>query len=322
MERSPYFENYINNLQKDIFLLAFESNIEIVDFITCYMKSKIRFEMDKPYTFWHTQPSIRIFEEIILANHIKKIDKQKINIDAVEWLGFFYSKWHFLTGESSKSIISFLPAIEGLRQYYVLHQLDEVEAIEIAKRHYNLSRNAHRLNEYSNSKESNNEYSDPIYYSFLSVRLLYKLWKDQIFDLVKYAKDYSSYDFLDDDYKLGIKGDVIFSKDNTDIIQKYKQAEKDIVNCLRRSEKSIYFCFVFSSIYESNDERFELDIRVLRKEYPPINRNFNSIYFYRLGKLYEINSSNELYVYSLPLSKRERMGILKKMKEYGLIAAS
>ena len=74
MERSPYFENYINNLQKDIFLLAFESNFEIVDFITCYMKIKIRFEMDKPYTFWHTQPSIRIFEEIILANHIEKID--------------------------------------------------------------------------------------------------------------------------------------------------------------------------------------------------------------------------------------------------------
>lgn len=285
------------------------------------MKGKIRFEMDKPYTFWHAQPSIRIFEEIILANHIKKIDKQKINIDAVEWLGFFYSKWHFLTGESSKSIIRFLPAIEGLRQYYVLHQLDEVEAIEIAKRHYNLSRNAHRLNEYSNSKESNNEYSDPIYYSFLSVRLLYKLWKDQIFDLVKYAKDYSSYDFLDDDYKLGIKGDVIFSKDNTDIIQKYKQAEKDIASCLRRSEKSIYFCFVFSSIYESNDERFELDIRALRNECPR-NRNFNSIYFYRLGKLCEINSSNELYVYSLPLSKRERMGILKKMKEYGLMPAS
>lgn len=321
MERNLYFENYINNLQKDIFLLAFDSNYDIIKFISFYMKSDVRKEMDKTYTSWHSQPASRILEEVVASNSISKVNKQTINRDAVEWLGYFYSKWHFMTGESSKSIIRFLNPINGLKNFYTLHQLDENDAIERCKRLYNLSRNNHRKNEDKNSNESKQRYSDPIYYSFLSARMLYKLTKNQMFNRLKYVGDQIDYDFVDSLYSIGIKGDVVFSNNEDRIIGRYKEAEETANKYLRKASTPIYFCFVFSTYYEiddSFDKKLLLDISEIKKQFTPNKRHYDYLYFYLLGKLYEITPTNEMFVYAMPFSKRERQGILNKMKELGL----
>ena len=107
MERSLYFENYLNNIQSEVFLLAYDQGFSIIDFITIYMKSSLRKELDSVYTSWFLQPAVRIFEEIAYNNTVPRVEEQKVNRDAVEWLGYFYSKWHFLTGEKSKTILRF-----------------------------------------------------------------------------------------------------------------------------------------------------------------------------------------------------------------------
>ncbi len=320
MERNPYFENYINNLQKDIFLLAFDSNYQIIKFISCYMKSNVRKEMDKPYTSWHNQPPSRILEEIIANNSIDKVEMQTINRDAVEWLGYFYSKWHFSTGESSKTIMRFLNPSEGLKNFYTLHQLDEDQAIERCKRLYNISRNNHRKTEDKNNDESQQRYTDPVYYSFLVARMIYKLTKNQKFNNLNYTLDANNYDFVDDSYSIGIKSDVIFADSKDRIIERYKNSDGLASKYLRKTESSIYFCFVFSSHYETegNDKQLLLDILEIKKQFVPSKRQFNYLYFYLLGNLYEITPSNEMFTYVMPLSKRERLGILNKMKELGL----
>ena len=319
MERNLYFENYINNLQKDIFLLAFDSNYEVTKFISCYMKSDVRKEMDKPYTSWHNQSPSRILEEVITNNPVNKIKKQIINRDAVEWLGYFYSKWHFLTEESSKTIIRFLNPSDGLKNFYTLHQLDENEAIERCKRLYNVSRNNHRKNEDKNNGESKQRYDDPIYYSFLAARIMYKLTKNQKFNNLNYVMDTNNYDFVDNSYSVGIKSDVIFVDDKDKIIEHYKDSNESANKYLRKADSSIYFCFVFSSFYEMDEgKKLLFDISEIKSQFAPSKRQFNYLYFYLLGKLYEITPSNEVFTYIMPFSKRERLGILNKMKELGL----
>ena len=322
MQRNLYFENYINNIQKNIFLLAFDLNYNIVEFISCYMKSNVRHEIDKPYSSWHNQPERRIFEEVLNENKVHIVKRQTINRDAVEWLGYFYSRWHFITGESSKIILRFLPAQLGLKQFFTLHQLDEVEAINICKRHYNLSRNKHRKYECKNLDKDIINYDDPVYYSFLAVRMLYKLRKDNVFSSLKYVGDESVFDFISDEFSVCVKGDVIFSKNNTSIINKYEQVEHSMNNYLRKGNQNIYFCFVFSKQYEIDDEKHEkllIDLNKLKEKFSPNNRHFEYIYFYMVGNLYEITPTNELYVYSMPFSQKERIGVLNEMKKYFLL---
>lgn len=322
MEINQYFKNYINNLQKEVFLLAYDFNYEIVEFITFYMKSKIRKEMDKPYSNWHNQPAIRILEEVLSEGPITKVDRQKVNKDAVEWLGFFYSKWHFLTGESSKTIIRFLSPVDGLKRYYTLHQLDEKEAIEIVKRQYNISRNNHRKNEYKNKKESNIVCEKIEYYSFLAIRLLYKLTREQIYKKVIYVADKNEYDFVSNDYSLGISTSVLLENNNKSIIDQYKINDELASRYFKKCLNSIYFCFIFSDYYEiddSNDAKLIKDIKEIKSKFSPNNRQFKYLYFYKQGKLYEITQSNELYIYSIPTSNRERIGVINEMKKYCLL---
>ena len=321
MQTNQYFENYINNLQRNIFLIAYDSNYEIVSFINSYMKSKVRKELDKPYSSWQNQPSLRIVEEILTEYDIAKIKEQTINKDAVEWLGFFYSKWHFLTGESSKTIIHFLPAETALKNFFALHQLDEIEAIEICKRRYNLSRNNHRQNEYKNAAFSIKINNNPIYYSFLGKRLLYKLTKNPIFKNLEYIGG-DDFDFLDvNDYFIAFKGDVLYKTNCINILDEFKKNNASINNYSKKCDKTIYFCFIFSSQYVTgnNDKLLRSHINDIRTLFPPGDRRFNYLYFYMLGKLYEVASNNEIYIYSMPLSLRENSGIENEMKKYYLM---
>ena len=315
MERNLYFENYINNLQKDIFLLAYSSNYEIISFISFYMKSDIRKQMDKPYSSWHMQPALRILEEIIsLYKDIEIIDHQLVNKDAIEWLGYFYSKWHFITGESSKSIVKFLNPTNGVSFYYALHQLDEFEAIEICKHRYNISRNAHREYEVKNNKKPIDiTLQTPEYYAFLANKILYKLSKAQYLKGLSYVGFDNEYDLSDYSHKSALKCDAILANDKSSVLDKFEKANEQIKN---KANTSLYFCFVSSSFYinSQEDETLPLHLVELKNKYPLPKRHFDYLYFYFVNKIYEISPSNETFVYKIPLSKRDHLGVLNRIK--------
>ena len=124
-------------------------------------------------------------------------------------------------------------------------------------------------------------------------------------------------DINDDKNDLGVKIDILYEYNKDSILQKYGKSDSGISR-YSADHKSIYFCFVFSSIYFSDHSQSILsnDINKLKEKFPPNKRHFDYLYFFMDGKLYEITSSNELYVYSLPISNRLRQGIYNEMKKY------
>lgn len=213
-------------------------------------------------------------------------------------------------------ILRFLKPQEGLKRFYVLHQLDEKEAIEICKRHYNLSRNSHRKNEYKNSDISNIEYNNKAFYSFLAIRALYKLTKNKIFRGLNFSIDDNQYDFIDEDKTFGIKTDVIYHDDNDNVLSKFERIKR-ITN---KVDTSIYFCFVFSKHYvdDFDEKNIIKDINEIKNRYKIGNDEYDYMYFYIFGKIYELTPSNELYIYLLPFSSRDRAGVINQIKQYEL----
>ncbi len=304
MKRNLYFENYINNLQANIFIDAYKDGYEIVSFINAFMKSDIRKQIDEGLSFYIFRSSFSLVQEI--SPLIKKTDRQKYSLEAVEWLGFFYSSWHFLTLESSKDIIRFLSPKEGLDQYYILHQLDESDVIERAKREYNLSRNAHRKYELEKIKKFS-YIANEEYFKYLASYLLKKLKNDTVYEYLSFDEKIPFYSLTDIDKTLGINVDVIDEK-NTNLENHFLICNEKIPSGLAL-KNSIYFAFVTSNLFDLNRE-----IENLRNDYPVYKRNYNYIYFYHFGTLYEINSSNEIYTYILPISQRKNIGILNRIK--------
>lgn len=320
MNTSQFFENYVNNLQKDIFLIAYDSPYDIYGFITSYMRSEVRRYMDNDYTQWCHQPARRIFEEVLDEYpNLKKSDNTNVNKDAVEYLGFLYSKWHFLTRESSKTIIHFLPAKTGIRKYIYYHLVDFQSVIEEAKQEYNLSRNNHRKNEVKNALAIGEYADEPLYYSFLGLRIIYKLTKNPALKELNYVGDNNEYDFLDPECRLGFTGGLAVVSESMTILEHYNKVELR-TKIKKPAKKSIYFAYVISHFVASEEESFkafERQLMDLRLAYLS-DRKFDCLYFYMSGKVYEFNNAFELRIYDLPLSRRDQAGVIRKLKDCGI----
>ena len=106
MEMSKYLQSFIANNQKDLFLLAYDSQVDIIQFIYRYMKSDICSKIDSDFSYWQTQSTVTILEAVLQEIKVdERITKNVMfNRDAIEWLGYFYRKWHFMTGETSTLI--------------------------------------------------------------------------------------------------------------------------------------------------------------------------------------------------------------------------
>lgn len=315
---------YLQEMQSQLFMLASQNNYDILDFIHVFMNSNLAKELDKEYSPYQQWSAIQWLEEII--DKYPKLIKRKnnYNLEAIKWLGYFYRTWHFITGEPSFKIIRYMPALRGLQNYYSFHQLSDKNCIELAKNQYNQQRNNHRKYEVNKSKanqdikrESNNKnslYSKPVYYQYLARRMLFKLLNDESIKNATHKIDDDKYDFISNDHKYGIKGDVIFNGDAITIDQKYNMVND---NYSIGVECSIYFCFVFSTQYETlSDEDFIEIIKEFKDKY--LHRNYDYIYFYKLGTLIEINASNEIHKFYLPLSIKERSGIKNEIELDGL----
>lgn len=332
MQMNRYIKSFICGNQAKLFLYAHSLGLDIEIFIKEFMKSELCKQIDSSFSFWQTQPVESIFEFLVINKEIScKINKsQKINLDALEWLGFFYRHWHFLTGESSKQIIKFLPVKEGLKNWYKFHQLDENIAIKLAKDKYNISKNKHRKSEIKNSLENklvesffisgkgDSIYKNPLYFSFLAKRILYKLNKENEYLNLEYTFNNAYYDFVNGDKKLGLKTTTFSKNYKDDLVTVFTLDNLEAMFYKINTEVSIIFYFAYHERYQ-NEENLLEDIENLIKTFKPSERKYEYIYIYSYSKLYEINENNEINVYSLPLSTRERKGIAQEMKKYGLI---
>lgn len=311
---------YLQEMQGQLFALANQNNYDILEFIHTFMNSNLAKELDKEYSPYQQWSAIQWLEEI--TSKYPKLTKKKneYSIDAIEWLGYFYRTWHFITGEPSFKIVRYMPALKGLENHYSFHQYEYGTAIELAKNQYNRKRNSHRKYEVNKSKANqeikdksnskDNLYSKPIYYQYLARRMLFKLLNDESIKNATHKIDDDKYDFISPNHKYGIKGDVIFSSDSRTIDQKF-----DNVNNQYSTEvkNSIYFCFIFSKQYEIlSEEDFIEVVKKFRDKY--LHRNYDYIYFYILGALIEISASNEIHKFYLPLSIKERAGIKKEIE--------
>lgn len=332
---SNYLKSFICSNQAKLFAYAFSLGLDIETFIEEYMQSSVASKMDKSYSLLHTQSVETIFEYLKINKEIscKKNPKQKINLEAIEWLGFFYRKWHFLTNESSKQILRFLSPKEGLKGWYKYHQIDESEVIYIIKEKYNLKKNNHRKNEVKKSLENRLVesffktgkgealYHHPQYFSFLAKRILFKLNKDPKFLELEYTFDRKYYDFITPSKDLGIKTKTFSYQFKENIIFGFNLDDFEAMFYKVNTDLSILFYFAYNEDYEDADNLLK-DINELIRDKKPSQRKYEYIYIYSYSKLYEISDSNELNIYSIPLSSREKRGIANEMKKYGLLEDS
>ena len=303
------FETYLQNTQKDLFIIALKSEYDVFSFIKAYMKSDICEQIDSPsYSFWQHQTPDRIFDEIISSYKISK-KRNNVNINAIEWLGFFYRKWHFITGDSSKKILRYLSPEQGVKQFFELHQIDEREAIERVKSRYNLSRNAHRKYEAKKIDYRLFNYEDEKYYSYLAKNILFRLTRENKYLRLEINNNSDSrLDLISPIDKLGVDIKVVRSKTLFSNIGKLLSLDKRTSN----EYITILFCFV---LYKEDERELENIINVMRLKNSAKSVAFDYIYLYSQGALFEINQSNEINKYYLPLSLKEDIGINRKIKK-------
>lgn len=287
--------------QSRLFYLMSNKNLDIVDAANKFMKSSIVKEIDKYFSTSQLDPANIWLEQLENEFTIKK-SKDKYNIEAIRWLGYFYRKWHFLTGEPSYKIVRYLSPINGLKAYYTYHQLDENRAIELIKGIYNSSRNVHRKYEiktnYLNSKNIFNY--DIRFLSYLSKKVLYKLTNDEKFK--KYRFD--NKDKVFNHNKTIYKTLLINKVDNLIEYIKRNKLNKIVNN----NKSNVLFIYISNKRYKD-----------LYKDVSYISNNnllgkYDYVYIYSFGSIYEINGANEINKYYIPISKRDISGINREIK--------
>lgn len=262
-------------------------------------------------------PAERIYQEIKEQYpDIKKVDMQTIDIDALEWLGFFYSKWHFITEEPSTLILRTLKPKDGLKRFYLLHQIDEHYAIEMCKRYYNLDRNLPRA--YQNKKKDVMEiYLSKLQCQFLNLKILYKLNKDSTLLNLDYVNNNDTYTFINEDEHFIIKSDALLDEDDKDISSIYIESEKKLYRERIYTKKAIFIFNILQKQFK-NEEIINSEIEKMKEYRFKNGKSYDYVYLYIFNKLYEINSLNELYVYDISFSSRDTSWANNKIKENDL----
>jgi len=110
MEASSRLE--IQDKQSRLFVYAQNQGVDILEFVNCFMKSDLAKEIDKEFSNIQLETISSWYEEIFNKYKIKK-SKSNVSEEILLWLGYFYRKWHYLTGEPSFKIIRYLPAKEA-----------------------------------------------------------------------------------------------------------------------------------------------------------------------------------------------------------------
>lgn len=121
------------DIQGRLFELSLTTDISSESFIKCYMKSQTAADYGLEYNRFQWAGKEYLLEEIIDECKGKLIFGEQYSKDEMFWIGYTYSYWHILTGESSKKIVAQAPPKLMKRAYAGLHTIDMKLAIEDLK---------------------------------------------------------------------------------------------------------------------------------------------------------------------------------------------
>lgn len=288
METSNIFDSLLEENQADLFEIFTKSPYNFFALVKNYMKSKVCRYIDGEFSRYHNASPKLIYAYLLkdYPNTLKKSKNDNVNVEAARWLGYFYRHWNKLTKEYSSRIVSQLPPKEGIESYFVLHQMNENQAIEICKRRYNLKRNAHR--KYENKDFSLNiSKIDEEYYLPLTKNLLIKLYGTQEYKSLElnYFRD-SRYDLISKDKKIGIIFKSICKYSLNEVKNIFKFENEELMFSRFTAENSILFILVTEYIEELF---FENELNKFTKFYLSIRNKFDNVFIYNNNALYQIN---------------------------------
>jgi hypothetical protein len=121
------------DIQGRLFELSLTKNLDSANFITLYMKSRTAADYGLKYNRFQWAGEEYLLEELMDEFKEKMTVGEMYSKDELFWIGYTYSYWHILTGESSKNILKQAPAKLMKKAYLGLHTVAMELAIEDLK---------------------------------------------------------------------------------------------------------------------------------------------------------------------------------------------
>ncbi|MHB1453664.1 MAG: hypothetical protein ACYCYM_06905 [Saccharofermentanales bacterium] len=128
------FERQLCDIQGRLFELSAKHEYASKEFIAAFMNSETADNLDRDYDRLQW-----LGEEYILANFADETHLHKGDIfsnEVLYWIGYTYRYWHFLTGESSKTIYTQADVDIMNESYFGFHTLDVAMAVVDLKELY------------------------------------------------------------------------------------------------------------------------------------------------------------------------------------------
>lgn len=128
------FENGLADMQGKLFELSGEQGYDSETFIRVFMDSAVAAGLDSKFDYMQWAGKEYIFERMT-DEYSDQLKKGGVIFDeeTLHWAGYLYRKWHFYTGESSKTIYKQANAKVMNVTYLAYHCMDVEMAIERLK---------------------------------------------------------------------------------------------------------------------------------------------------------------------------------------------
>ena len=118
------------DIQGRLFELSLTKGFASETFIKLYMKSQTAADYGLTYNRLQWAGEEYLLEELMDECKDKLAAGEQYSKDEMFWIGYTYSYWHFVTGESGKEIVAQAPPKIMKRAYAGLHTIDMSLAIE------------------------------------------------------------------------------------------------------------------------------------------------------------------------------------------------
>ena len=122
------------DIQGRLFELSLTKGYASENFINLYMKSKTAADYGLKYNRLQWAGEEYLLDELADECKGKLVIGDQYSKDEMFWIGYTYSYWHFLTGESSKKIVAQASPKTMKRAYAGMHTMDMQLAIEDLKK--------------------------------------------------------------------------------------------------------------------------------------------------------------------------------------------
>lgn len=298
METNDIFNSLLAENQASLFTLFARSPFDFFVLVKYYMKSQICRYIDGEYSSYQNASPKLLFSYLIkecpeIARFPKKND---VNVEAARWLGYFYRRWNILTKDYSSHIVSELTPLEGIKSYFVLHQMNENQAIMLSKRKYNLARNAHRVYELKSDSFNINEIDENLYLAFIK-SILIKLYGTYQYKSLEenYSKD-CRYDLISKDRSVGVILKILNRNSLNEIKNIFKEENEELMFSKFSANDSNLFFLIKENI---DQESLEDELNSLTELYLSNRNKFDNVFVFNSNTLYQINKMFELTKFNL-----------------------